>query len=113
MAPLVAAATDEPEPDIAVEMCEAAFELAGPAHIRELRTAVDIMLRIASDENSPRAARRDALEHLHQHIDHAVTAADDDVAALADWWKKGRDRAGWSSATRRLSIPAPPSALAP
>jgi zinc/manganese transport system permease protein len=62
--PLVEAAAHESEPDLAVAMAEAAFELAGPAHAGELRRAADVLVRVMSDGGAPNAARRDASEAL-------------------------------------------------
>jgi zinc/manganese transport system permease protein len=101
--PLVDAAEREEEPDIAVEMSEAAFELGEAAQTAELRRAVDILLRVIEDEGAPGAARRDALEHLRSHVAPDPAAADG--PAIAAWWRAHRDELVWQPDTRRFRNP--------
>lgn len=102
--PLVDAAEREEEPDIAVEMCEAAFELGGAAQTADLRRAVDMLLRVIEEDGAPGAARRDALEHLRSHVaPEPATAVDG--AAIATWWRAHRDQLVWQADTRRFRAP--------
>ena len=99
--PLVESAPNEEEPDIAVEMCEAAFELGGADQTDLLRKAAVILIGIIEDKGAPNAARRDALEHLRNHVDTAfpASAAPGEVAG---WWREREAQLIWDPATKRF-----------
>jgi ABC-type Mn2+/Zn2+ transport system permease subunit len=101
--PLVDAAAHESEPDLAVAMAEAAFELAAPGHAGELRRAADVLVRVMSDGGAPNAARRDAGEALRAHVAFESCCRDD--AAAAAWWREHRDALSWRAAERQF-VPA-------
>ena len=132
---LVDAADRELEPDLAVELAEAAFTLAAapgdagagapsttsgsssgssapPAPLDEsLRKAVDILLRTATDAGAPRAARRDASEALARHVAFDATATDD--ATRAAWWTAHRATVTWHAADHRLALADAPARTPP
>ena len=101
---LVAAAGREVEPDLAVAMGEAAFELGRAGQDVELRAAVDALIRVLVDDGAPRAARRDAGDALRAHVAFDPTVTDD--AALAAWWQAHRDVARWRAGDQRFALPA-------
>jgi hypothetical protein len=80
-------------------MSVAAFELAGAAHSRELRSAADVLVRVLSDDGAPRAARRDAGEALRTHVAIDPTITED---ALAAWWTAHRDAMVWHPSEHRF-----------
>jgi zinc/manganese transport system permease protein len=101
---LVDAAGRELEPDLAVAMVEAAFELATPPQQLELRKATDTLVQIAADTGAPRGARREASDVLHRHI--AFDASVTDEASAASWWQAHRDAVTWRPADRKFALPA-------
>ncbi|MBK9034682.1 MAG: metal ABC transporter permease [Myxococcales bacterium] len=113
---LVDAAAREEEPDLAVALAMAGFDLAVAGHDDELRRAGDVLIQIATDDGAPRAARRDAADALHAHV--AIDPAATDDAARAAWWRAHRDLLVWQAEAHRLTAPAgdpgaPPPAEVP
>jgi len=98
---LIDAAGREEEPDIAIEMCDAAFALAGPEQSDALRRAVDLLVTTASDDDAPRAARRDAEALLVRHL---AGEAGGDGVAIATWWRDHRDQAVWQATAGRFAV---------
>jgi len=86
---LVAAAAREVEPDLAVAMGAAAFELGTEAQAAALRTIADTLVKVMLDDGAPHAARREASDVLRGHVAFDATCHDDGMAA--DWWKEHRD----------------------
>ncbi len=99
---LVSAAGREAEPDIAVAMGEAAFELAGAGQEAELREVVELLLKLTVDSGVPRGARRDASDALHRRIRFAQPIDDDADAGV--WWRAHRDAVIWKPAERRFVL---------
>jgi zinc/manganese transport system permease protein len=99
---LVHGADHEVEPDLAVAMSVAAFELAGPGADVDLRLAADVLVRVMSDDGAPRAARRDASEALRAHV--ALDPSCHDDAMAATWWNEHREAVSWQLAARRLTL---------
>ena len=98
---LVAAAAKEEEPDLAVTMSIAAFELGGAGQDADLKKAADVLVAVLADDGAPRAARRDALEALRAHVALDATAGDE--TAIAAWWQTHRDALVWHAADHRLA----------
>jgi zinc/manganese transport system permease protein len=98
---LVAAAEKEEEPDLAVAMCVAAFELGAAGQDADLKKAADVLVSVLVDDGAPRGARRDALEALRAHVALEATAADE--TAIAAWWQAHRDGLVWHAADHRLA----------
>jgi hypothetical protein len=86
---LVEAADREEEPDIAVAMGVAAFELGNETQADTLRRDADILVKVMLDDGAPRAARREASDALRAHVAFDATCHDDPMAAT--WWKDHRD----------------------
>jgi zinc/manganese transport system permease protein len=101
---LVDAATREPEPDLAVAMAVAAFELAGTGQEAELRRAGDVLVQVISDDSAPHAARRDAGDALRAHVSLGACCRDD--AAAAAWWREHRDAVTWQASAHLFVPPA-------
>ena len=101
---LVDAAARDTEPDLAVEMAVAAFELAGPGQDADLRRAADVLVQVMSDDGAPHAARRDAAEALRAHLALGDCCHDD--ASAAAWWRAHRDAVAWQAPTHRFAAPA-------
>ena len=99
---LVDAADREVEPDIAVAMSIAAFELATTGQEGDLRRAADILVRVVADDGAPRAARRDARDALHKYIVFDASVTDDGGAA--SWWHDHRDTLAWQPKVRRFAV---------
>ncbi len=99
---LADAATREIEPDIAIEMVEAAFELAGGGDEAELRTATDVLVQTMADDGAPDAARRDAADALRAHVD--CPKCRDETEAL-EWWKAQREQLRWHATDHRFVMP--------
>jgi HEAT repeat protein len=98
---LVAAAAKEEEPDLAVSMSVAAFELGGAGQDADLKKAADVLVTVLADDGAPHGARRDALEALRAHVALEATAVDE--AAIAAWWQAHRDGLVWHAADHRLA----------
>ena len=94
--PLAEAAGTEVEPDLAVAMGLAAFELAAAGQDADLRKTADALAKVLADDGAPRAARRDASEVLRAHV--AFDASVHDDAAMATWWHEHRDALRWDPA---------------
>jgi len=101
---LVDAAARDGEPDLAVAMAVAAFDLAGPGQDAELRRAGDVLVGVMSDDGAPNAARRDAGEALRAHVTLGSCCGDDATAAA--WWRSHRDAVTWQAAARQFVAPA-------
>jgi len=97
---LAEAAAREGEPDLVVAMGAAAFELAGPGQDADLRKAADALVKVMTDGDAPRAARRDAGDALRAHVELDPAAHDD--AAAAAWWRDHRDQLVWQAARHRF-----------
>jgi len=102
--PLVEAAARDSEPDLAVAMATAAFDLAAAGQDTDLRRAADVLVQVMSDTGAPNAARRDAVEALRAHVGLGSPAGDD--GAAASWWRAHRDAAVWQASARKLVAPA-------
>ncbi|HEY5948730.1 MAG TPA: metal ABC transporter permease, partial [Kofleriaceae bacterium] len=102
--PLVEAANRETEPDIAVAMSVAAFELAQAGQDADMRAAADVLARVMADDGAPRAARRDASDAMRAHVALDPTCVDD--ATTVAWWKAHRDSTTWRAADHKLAAPA-------
>ena len=100
---LAGAAAREEEPDLAVAMAVAAFELAGPGQDADLRQAGDALVKVMASDGAPKAARRDAGDALRAHVD-LDPANHDDVAAAA-WWRERRDQLVWQAARHHFTPP--------
>jgi zinc/manganese transport system permease protein len=98
---LVDAAERDSEPDLAVEMAVAAFELAGPGQDADLRRAGDVLVKVMSDDGAPNGARRDAGDALRAHVTVDPCCRDD--AKAAAWWREHRDAMTWQAAARQLT----------
>ncbi|MEO8705185.1 MAG: metal ABC transporter permease [Kofleriaceae bacterium] len=98
---LVAAAAREVEPDLAVAMAVAAFELAGANQDADLRRAADLLVHVLADTDAPRAARRDAGDAIRKHV--ALDPAITDAAAIATWWTAHRDTVAWQPQARQFT----------
>lgn len=101
--PLVEAAGRDSEPDLAVAMAIAAFELAGPGQDADLRRAGDVLVQVMTDDGAPRAARRDAGEALRAHV--SLGSGDRDDPATAAWWRGHRDAVTWQASNRVFIAP--------
>ncbi|HET7504446.1 MAG TPA: metal ABC transporter permease [Kofleriaceae bacterium] len=101
---LVDAAGRDPEPDLAVAMAVAAFELAGPGQDADLRRAADVLVKIMSDDDAPRAARRDAGEALCAHVTVGPSCHDHPTASA--WWRDHRDAVTWQAPAHQFVAPA-------
>jgi zinc/manganese transport system permease protein len=101
---LVDAAARDPEPDLAVAMAVAAFELAGPGQDADLRRAADALVQVMSDDGAPHAARRDAGDVLRAHVPLGDCCHDEATAAA--WWRDHRDAVTWQAAAHRFVAPA-------
>jgi zinc/manganese transport system permease protein len=101
---LVDAAVRDSEPDLAVAMATAAFELASTGQDADLRRAGDVLVRVMTDDGAPHAARRDAGEALRAHV--ALGACCPDDATAAAWWREHRDVVTWQATTHRFVPPA-------
>ena len=102
--PLAEAAARDPEPDLAVAMAVAAFELAGPGQDTDLRRAADVLVQVMSDDGAPRAARRDAGDALRAHVTLGPGSQED--AAAAAWWRAHRDSVTWQASAHQFVAPA-------
>ncbi|MEO7096348.1 MAG: metal ABC transporter permease [Polyangiales bacterium] len=101
---LAEAAGREVEPDLAVAMSIATFELATTGQDVDLRAAADVLARVMADDEAPRAARRDASDAMRAHV--ALDAAcHDDNALCASWWHDHRDTVVWRAADHKLAVP--------
>jgi zinc/manganese transport system permease protein len=98
---LAVAAAKEQEPDLAVAMGLAAFELAGAGQDADLRIAVDALVKVMSDDGAPRAARRDASDVLRAHVSFDPTCHDDAMAAT--WWQDHRGELEWQATNHRFA----------
>ena len=98
---LAEAASREDEPDLAVAMGVAAFEIAGAGQDADLRRAGDALVKVMASDGAPRAARRDAGDALRAHVE-LDPASHDDVAAAA-WWRDHRDQLVWQAAGHRFA----------
>lgn len=85
---LVAAAARESEPDLAVAMGAAAFELANEAQLRHAVDAGDVLVKVMLDNSAPHAARREASDTLRGHVGFDPSCHDDAMAA--SWWSEHR-----------------------
>jgi zinc/manganese transport system permease protein len=103
VAALVTAAARDGEPDLAVAMAAAAFELAGPGQDADLRRAGDVLVRVMSDAGAPHAARRDAGDALRAHV--AMGTCCPDEAAAAAWWRAHRDSVTWQATAHLFVAP--------
>src|SRR5262245_41145152 len=101
---LVDAAARDSEPDLAVAMAVAAFELAGPGQEADLRRAADVLVQVMSDDGAPRAARRDAGDALRAHV--TLDPCCRDAAQAARWCRDHRDAVTWHAAARQFTAPA-------
>jgi zinc/manganese transport system permease protein len=101
---LVDAAARDPEPDLAVAMAIAAFELAGAGQDADLRRAADVLVQVMSDDGAPHAARRDAGDALCAHVQLGSSCHDDPKAAA--WWHDHRDAVTWQAAAHQFVPPA-------
>ena len=101
---LVDAAARDPEPDLAVAMAIAAFELAGAGQDADLRKAADVLVQVMSDDGAPHAARRDAGEALRAHVALGDCCHDD--ATTVAWWRAHRDAVAWQAPAHRFTAPA-------
>lgn len=101
---LVDAAARDSEPDLAVAMAIAAFELAGPDQDADLRRAADVLVKVMSDDGAPHAARRDASDALRAHLTLGDCCHDDATAAA--WWREHRDAVAWQAPAHRFAAPA-------
>jgi hypothetical protein len=101
---LADAAGRDHEPDLAVAMAIAAFELAGPGQDADLRRAADVLVQVMSDDGAPRGARRDAGDALRAHVTLDPCCRDD--AKAAAWWREHRDAVMWQAAGRQFVAPA-------
>ena len=90
---LADASAKEPEPDLAVAMGLAAFEIAADGQDADLRRTADALVQVMSDDGAPRAARRDASEVLRAHVAFDPSCHDD--ATAATWWREHRDSLRW------------------
>lgn len=99
---LVDAAARDTEPDLAVAMAVAAFELAGSGQEADLRRAGDALVRVMSDDGAPNAARRDAGDALRAHVT-LDPCCRDDAAKAAAWWREHRDAVTWQAAARQFT----------
>src|SRR5205085_1177474 len=90
---LADAAAREAEPDLAVAMGVAAFELGAAGQDADLRRAGDALVKVLSDGDAPHAARRDAGDALRAHV--GLDAASRDDATAAAWWREHRDQVVW------------------
>jgi zinc/manganese transport system permease protein len=97
---LAEAAAREAEPDLAVAMGAAAFDLAGAGQDADLRKAGDALVKVMADGDAPHAARRDAGDALRAHLEIDPAVKDD--AAVAAWWHDHRDQLAWQAARHRL-----------
>jgi len=95
---LADAAARDLEPDIAVEMAVAAFEIAGSGADADLRKAADVLATVMADDGAPAAARRDAAEALRAHVALCDECREDPAAA--SWWKEHRDAMTWEVAAQ-------------
>lgn len=100
---LADAATREDEPDLAVAMAAAAFDLAGPGQDADLRRAGDALVKVMASDGAPGAARRDAGDALHAHV--ALDPALHDPAAITGWWRDHRDQLVWQPGRHRFAPP--------
>src|SRR5262249_11730467 len=66
---LAEAASREDEPDLAVAMGVAAFELAGAGQDADLRRAGDALVKVLASDGASGAARRDAGDALRAHVE--------------------------------------------
>lgn len=110
VAPLVDAAARDTEPDLAVAMVVAAFDLAGPGQVEDLRRAADVLVQVMSDDGAPHAARRDAGEALCAHLTLGPSCKTDPAAAK--WWRDHRDAVTWLATARQFAVSvgsAPPT----
>jgi zinc/manganese transport system permease protein len=98
------AAARDPEPDLAVAMAIAAFELAGSGQDADLRKAADVLVQVMADDGAPHAARRDAGDALRAHV--ALGDCCHDEATTAAWWRAHRDAVTWQAAVHRFVAPA-------
>src|SRR5262245_16701606 len=101
---LAEAASREDEPDLAVAMSVAAFELAGAGQDADLRRAGDALVKVMASDGAPHAARREAGDALRAHVE-LDPASHDDVAAAA-WWRDHRDQLVWQAAGHRFAASA-------
>jgi zinc/manganese transport system permease protein len=101
--PLAEAAAREDEPDLAVAMAIAAFELAGPGQDADLRRAGDALVKVMASDGAPKAARRDASDALRAHVD--LDPANHDDTAAAAWWHERRDQLVWQAARHHFTPP--------
>ncbi|HTL33977.1 MAG TPA: metal ABC transporter permease [Kofleriaceae bacterium] len=99
--PLVDAADREVEPDIAVEMSDAALDLAEPGHDADLRSAVDVLANVLADEDAPHAARREAGEAIRTHVELDPSCVDDPTTVA--WWRGHREALRWRPNDRKLA----------
>jgi HEAT repeat protein len=98
---LAEAAAREDEPDLAVAMAVAAFELAGAGQDADLRRAGDALAKVMANDGAPGAARRDAGDALRAHVE--LDPAIHDNAAAAAWWREHRDQLIWQAARHRFA----------
>ena len=99
--PLAEAAGRELEPDLAVAMAAAAFELASNGQDADLRRVADVLVGVMSDDSAPRAARRDAGDTLRAHVAFDSCCRDD--AAATTWWRAHRDALTWRGLEHRFA----------
>jgi zinc/manganese transport system permease protein len=102
--PLVEAAAHDSEPDLAVAMATAAFDLAQAGQDADLRGAGDVLVKVISDSAAPNGARHDAGDALRAHV--AIDPAVTDDAAAATWWQAHRGTVVWQAPSHRFVTPA-------
>jgi zinc/manganese transport system permease protein len=101
---LVDAATRDSEPDLAVAMAGAAFELAHAGQDADLKQAADVVVQVMSNDGAPHAARRDASDTFRAHVSFGDCCKDD--AAAATWWHEHRGAVTWQATAHRFVPPA-------
>ena len=99
--PLLDAAKDEPDADIATQMCVAALTLsqATPERVE----AAEALLKLSQDTGSPAAARREAQAQLAKFV---ALPAGAEGSALASWWSENKAKLRWDAQRKQLILPA-------
>ncbi len=101
---LADAADREIEPDLAVAMGAAAFELGSEPQAEIVRRAGDMLVKVMLDSGAPRAARREASDVLRGHVAFDATCHDDPMAA--EWWRSHREQLAYRG--HRFVLPTSP-----
>ena len=98
---LVAAAAKEEEPDLAVTMSVAAFELGGAGQDADLKKAADVL--VTRPRGRWRTTWRPARRTRGAPRACRARCAAGDGAAIAAWWQPTAEALVWHAADHRLA----------